>query len=458
MQFRTKILKSINNPVFIFIMALFTITAQAQMNKIDGVDVVIGKNVVLSSDIAKFKLDIEQRSEGKIKISDCEMLEQLMLQKLLSHHAVIDSVLVTETEVNAAVDRNLAYFTQEFGSIEKVVKQYGFNDLKDLRTELFTIERENALVAKEQQKINEGVDVTPEEVRIYFNGLKAKNELPEFQAEIEMAQIVLYAEPTQEENDRIIKRLTQLKEEIEAGASFKLKAVLNSDDPTAAQNGGQLDVTKESQFIKEFKEVAFSLDVGQVSEPFKTLFGYHIIQLHAVKGKTRTVSHILMQPEILDSKIQEIKEKIEKIRKEIIDGKITFEEAVVKYSEDKDTKNSGGMIMNPYTNETRFDLTRMDPSLYAKVINTKKGEITEPFYDETQQNEKMYKIIYMKDRTLTHKADLVNDYVKIQKLALQKKKEENITKWSKNKIKDTYIKISDKYNKCEFQRNWRKEN
>ncbi|MFN0729214.1 peptidylprolyl isomerase [Polaribacter gochangensis] len=458
MQFRTKILKSINNPVFIFIMALFTITAQAQMNKIDGVDVVIGKNVVLSSDIAKFKLDIEQRSEGKIKISDCEMLEQLMLQKLLSHHAVIDSVLVTETEVNAAVDRNLAYFTQEFGSIEKVVKQYGFNDLKDLRTELFTIERENALVAKEQQKINEGVDVTPEEVRIYFNGLKAKNELPEFQAEIEMAQIVLYAEPTQEENDRIIKRLTQLKEEIEAGASFKLKAVLNSDDPTAAQNGGQLDVTKESQFIKEFKEVAFSLDVGQVSEPFKTLFGYHIIQLHAVKGKTRTVSHILMQPEILDSKIQEIKEKIEKIRKEIIDGKITFEEAVVKYSEDKDTKNSGGMIMNPYTNETRFDLTRMDPSLYAKVINTKKGEITEPFYDETQQNEKMYKIIYMKDRTLTHKADLVNDYVKIQKLALQKKKEENITKWSKNKIKDTYIKINDKYNKCEFQRNWRKEN
>jgi len=233
---------------------------------------------------------------------------------------------------------------------------------------------------------------------------------------------------------------------------------LNSDDPTVTQNGGQIEVTKESQFIKEFKEVAFSLDVGQVSEPFKTLFGYHIIQLHQVKGKTRIVSHILMQPEILESKVQEAKEKIEKIRKEIIEGKITFEEAVAKYSEDKDTKNSGGMILNPYTNETRFDLTRMDPSLYDKVINTKKGEITEAFYDETQQNEKMYKIILMKDRTLTHKADLVNDYVKVQKLALQKKKEENITKWSKNKIKDTYIKISDKYDKCEYQRNWRKEN
>ncbi len=458
MQYRTKILKSINNPAFIFIMALFSVTAQAQMNKIDGVDVVIGKNVVLSSDIAKFKLDIEQRSEGKIKISDCEMLEQLMLQKLLSHHAVIDSVLVTEAEVNSAVDRNLAFFTQEFGSIEKVVKQYGFNDLNDLRTELFSIEKENVLVRKEQEKINEGVDITPEEVRIYYNGLKEKNELPEFQAEIEISQIVIYAEPTEEENNRIINKLTELKKEIEGGASFKMKAVLNSDDPTATQNGGQLEVTKESQFIKEFKEVAFSLDVGQVSEPFKTLFGYHIIQLHQVKGKTRIVSHILMQPEILESKVQEAKEKIEKIRKEIIEGKITFEEAVAKYSEDKDTKNSGGMIVNPYTNETRFDLTRMDPSLYDKVINTKKGEITEAFYDETQQNEKMYKIILMKDRTLTHKADLVNDYVKVQKLALQKKKEENITKWSKNKIKDTYIKISDKYDKCEYQRNWRKEN
>ena len=458
MQFRTKILKSIKNSVFIFTLALFTVTAQAQMNKIDGVDVVVGKNVVLSSDIAKFKLDIEQRSEGKIKISDCEMLEQLMLQKLLSHHAVIDSVLVTETEVNSAVDRNLAYFTQEFGSIEKVVKQYGFNDLADLRTELFSIEKENVLVRKEQEKINEGVDITPEEVRIYFNGLKEKNELPEFQAEIEMAQIVIYAVPTDEENDRIIKKLTELKKEIEGGASFKMKAVLNSDDPSVVQNGGQMDVTKESQFIKEFKEVAFSLDVGQVSEPFKTAFGYHIIQLHVVKGKTRTVSHILMQPEILDSKVNEAKEKIEKIRKDILDGKITFEEAVVKYSEDEDTKNSGGMIMNPYTNETRFDLTRMDPTLYARVNDTKKGEISEPFYDETQQNEKMYKIIYMKDRTLTHTADLVEDYVKVQKLALQKKREENITKWAKGKINDTYIKISDKYNKCEYQKNWRKEN
>jgi peptidyl-prolyl cis-trans isomerase SurA len=457
MQYKTKILKNIKN-VSVLFFALLAISIQAQTNKIDGVDVVIGKNVVLSSDIAKFKLDIEQRSEGKIKISDCEMLERLMLQKLLSHHAVVDSVLVTEVEVNTSVNRNIAFFTQQFGDVDKMVKAYGFNDLDDLRKELFLIEKENALVRKEQEKINEGIDITPEEVRIYYNGLKNTNELPEFQAEIEMAQIVMYAEATKEENERVVKKLNEIKKEIEGGASIRMKAILNSDDPSVVNNGGRFEVTKESQFIKEFKEVAFTLDVGQVSEPFKTLFGYHIIQLHGIKGKTRVISHILIKPEVLDSKVQEVKKKIEDIRKQILDKKITFEEAVAKYSQDKDTKNNGGLIVNPYTNESRFDLTRMDPSLYARVINTKKGEITEPFYDETQQGQKMYKVIFMKDRTLTHKADLIKDYEKIQKLALEKKKEENITKWSKEKILDTYIKISDNYKKCKFERNWRKVN
>jgi len=459
MQYKIKTLKNINLVhILIFMLSLNTLTSNAQMNKIDGVDVVVGKNIVLNSDIAKFKLDLEQRSEGKIKITDCEMLEQLMLQKLLSHHAVIDSVVVSADQVNSGVDRNIAFFTQQYGSVEKVVKKYGFNDLADLKKELFTIEKENSLVRKEQEKINEGIDVTPEEVRIYFKSLKDINELPEFQAEIELAQIVLNASPTKEEHERIINKLNQLKKEIEAGSSFKMKAILNSDDPAVAQNGGQYEITQESQFIKEFKEVAFSLDIDEISEPFKSQFGYHIIQLHQVRGKTRIASHVLMQPEIEDSKLKEVQDKISKIRKDILDKKITFAEAVLKYSEDIDTRNSGGLIVNGSTNDSKFDLTRMDPSLYARVSNTQKGEITEPFYDETREGEKMYKIILMKDRTNTHKADLVNDYVKVQKLALQKKKEENITKWAKKKINDTYIKLSKNYNKCTFDKKWRKKN
>ena len=455
---KTTISKYFKYTVLTVFLGLITMPTFAQRVKIDGVTVVIGKNIVLDSDIEKFKQEVEVRSEGKIKISDCDMLEELMQQKLLAHHAIIDSVVVADAEVSSRVDRSIEFFTKQYGNVDKVIKAYGFNDLDDLKKELYVVQKENVLIEKEQQKITEKIDVTPEEVRLYFNGLKENDELPEFPAEIEIAQIVLKAEPTKEENDRIVKKLNDIKKEIEDGASFKTKAIINSDDPTVTNNGGNLgEMTKETNFIKEFKEVAFSLDLNQISKPLKTVFGYHIVQLHQIKGNARVVSHILMQPEITDSKLRETKETAEKIIKEVQEGTITFEEAVKKYSEDDETKNNGGLIVNPYTGESKFDLTRMDPALYARVNDLKKGELTETYYDETRGGEKMYKFLYMRERTDTHRADMVEDYVKIQELALRKKKEETITKWSKEKIKDTYIKLSEEHLKCNFDKNWKKE-
>lgn len=454
MQFKTKAFKFIS-------LALIAIScvgiSHAQRIKIDGVGVVVGKNVVLDSDIEKFKLELENSSEGKIKISDCEMLEQLMLQKLLAHHAIIDSITVSDAEVNAQVERNIQFFSQEYGSVNKVVEAYGFNDIDDLKKELFKIEKENSLIQREQRSITEGIDVTPEEVRIYYNGLKEKGELPEFPAEIQLAQLVINAEPSKEENDRIVKKLLEIKKDVEEGASIRMKAIINSDDPGVTQNGGRYTITKNSPFIKEFKEAAFSLDVNQVSEPIKSMFGYHIIQLHEIRGEQRIASHVLMQPEIPQNKLDETKEKVEKIKQEILKGTTSFEDAVKDFSEDTDTKNNGGLLLNEYTGESTFDLTRMDPALYARVSNLKKGEMTDVFYDEKRGGEKMYKLIIMKDRTDTHIADLVEDYVKVQNLALQKKKQEAIAKWSKDKIGDTYIKISNDFQKCTFEKNWKKE-
>ncbi len=341
MPYKMRALKFISFIVVVAFLGFNSQNIQAQKIKIDGVSVVVGKNIVLDSDIEKFKLELLQSSEGKIKISDCEMLEQLMLQKLIAHHAIIDSVIVSDDEINLGVENNIRYFAQQYGSTEKVVAAYGFNDIEDLRKELYKIEKENKLIQREQAKITENIDVTPEEVRLYFNGLKEKNELPEFPAEIELAQIVVYAQPTQEENDRIFAKLNQIKKEVEEGASFRLKAIINSDDPGVTQNGGKYPVTKQSNFIKEFKEMAFTLDVNEVSDPFKSIFGYHLMQLHEIKGDTRVASHILMQPEIPDTKLKETAKKVGEIIKEIKDGKLTFEEAVKKYSEDKDTKNSG---------------------------------------------------------------------------------------------------------------------
>jgi peptidyl-prolyl cis-trans isomerase SurA len=454
MQFKIKVLRFIS---FLTLILLFTHNVAAQKVKIDAVGVVVGKNIVLDSDIAKFKLELENSSEGKIKISDCEMLEQLMLQKLLAHHAVVDSIVVSDAEVDSQVDRNIQFFSQEYGSIEKVVEAYGFNDIDDLKKELFGIEKENALIQREQSQITENIDVTPEEIRIYFNGLKDKGELPEFPAEIQIAQLVLNAEATQDELDRIVTKLKVLKKEIEEGASFKMKAIINSNDPGVTQNGGKYSIDKESSFIKEFKEAAFSLDVNQVSEPFKSLFGYHILQLNEIRGETRIASHILIQPDIPQEKLDETKEKVEQIKSDIQNGVITFDEAVKKYSQDKDTRNNGGLIVNPYTGESTFDLTRMDPALYARVNNLQKSEMSDVFYDEERGGKKMYKVMIMKDRTNTHIADMVEDYVKVQSLALQKKKQETIAKWSREKIGDTYIKISNEFQKCTFEKNWTKE-
>jgi peptidyl-prolyl cis-trans isomerase SurA len=457
MQHRTMISKYIKLSICTFILGFVGLQTAAQKIKIDGVAVVIGKNIVLDSDIDKFKQEIDLRSEGKIKITDCEMLEELMQQKLMSHHAVVDSVVVSDPEISSRVDRSIQYFTQQYGSIEKVVKAYGFNDLEDLKKELTSVQKENILIEKEQEKVTEKVDVTPEEVRLYYVGLKDKGELPQFPAEIELAQIVLKAIPTDEEIDRIIAKLTEIKGQIEEGSSFRMKAIINSDDPGVTNNGGEYTVTKESSFIKEFKEMAFTLDVGQVSKPFKSEFGYHIMQLHKIKGNARIASHILMQPEVPDAKLTEIKEKAVEIISEIKDGKLSFSAAVKKYSNDSETKNNGGLIVNPSTGESKFDLTRMDPAFYARVSDLKKGEMTDPFYDEERSGDKMFKFILMKNRTDTHTADIIEDYVKIQQLALQKKKEETITKWSKEKIKDTYIKLGDEHSKCVFNKNWKKE-
>jgi len=429
--------------------------------KVDGVAVVVGKNIVLDSDIDKFKKELQQRVEGKVDISDCEMLEELMLQKLLAHHAVIDSVIVTDAEINSEVQRNIAYFTQQLGAIEKVVEMYGFNDEEDLRKELYEIQKEQLLIRQERSSITEKVSVTPEEVRTYFKNLEKDNNLPEFSAEIELAQIVKIVKPSEEEINSVINKLNEIKKEIEDGFSFNLKAIINSDDPAVSGNGegagGKYTITRQSGFIKEFKEVAFSLDEGEISEPFESGFGYHIIQVEKVKGQERDVRHILIQPKVSPSELKASKDELARIRTAILNGDITFEEAVAKYSEDKETKNNKGLILNPQTNDTRFNLTRMDPTLYGRVSNLVGGEITEPYYDEIRGGEKMHKIILLKSKEEAHTASFTKDYEKIQQLTLQKKQEETIDKWSKDKIQDTYIKINKDFKKCEFKNNWKKE-
>lgn len=424
--------------------------------KLDGVAVVVGENIVLESDVEKFKLEIQQQSEGKVDLSDCEMLEQIMIQKLLAHHAVVDSVIVSDAEVEANAERNMNYFKQQMGSMEKVVEMYGFDDEEDLRKELMRIEKENSLIRQEKQNVLSEVAVTPEEVRVYFKSLEEAGNLPEFGTEVELAQVVMKVKPSIEENKQAIDKLNKIREDVIGGSSLRMKAILYSEDPGVTQNGGKYTITRESQFVKEFKEVAFSLDEGEVSEPFKSDFGYHIIQLEKIKGQELDVRHLLIQPKVSQEKLDKANEDLLKVRDSILAGELSFDDAVIKYSDDKETKQNKGILINPSTNDSRFELTRMDPAFYGRVSSLKLGDVSEPFFDETREGEKMYKIILMKDKVDAHKADFVKDYVKIQQLTMQKKHEEVLEKWNKEHVSETYVKINENHKSCDFKYNWSK--
>ncbi len=429
--------------------------------KVDGVAVVVGKNIVLDSDIEKFRIEVEQQTEGKIKLTDCEMLEEIMTQKLLAHHAVVDSIQVSDARVAEQVERTVSSFAQQLGGMDKAVEFYGFNDETDLRKELSVIQKEQMLIQGERESITENVSITPDEVRTYYKNLESEGNLPEFGSEIEISQIVIYAKPSEEEIKRVVAKLNKLKSDIENGSSMNMKAILHSDDPAASGtgmgSGGAYSITRESGFVKEFKEVAFSLDEGQVSEPFKTDFGYHIIKVEKIKGQQIDLRHILIQPEIDDNKLKDAKETLDKLVVKLNDGTVSFEEAVKEFSEEKATKNNKGIIINPVTGDSKFELTRMDPALYSRVSSLKVGETSAPFYDETREGEKMFKVINLKSKTEPHTANYIDDYVKIQTLALQKKKEETIEKWAKDKIADTYIKLNGDKADCTFDKNWKKQ-
>ncbi|PJA06227.1 MAG: peptidylprolyl isomerase, partial [Flavobacteriales bacterium CG_4_10_14_0_2_um_filter_35_18] len=340
-----------------------SIVAQQPKQKVDGVAVVIGKNVILDSDIEVYRKELESQSDNKIDISDCEMLEQVMKRKLLAHHAVIDSIEVKDEEINSNVDRKIESFKQQLGSEQKIVDFYGFTNLEDFKKEFFNVEKEAVLISKMQNKITEKVSVTPEEVRSYFKSLEKKGNLPNFGAEIVLEQIVLNVEPSQEAVNEIIKRLKEYKKEVEDGTSFRMKAILYSNDPAVTSADGDIyTINRQSGFVKEFKEAAFSLNEGEISEPFKSEFGYHILQLLKIKGKDRDVRHILLQPEIDEKSLDKAKDSIQKIKDDIILKKITFEDAAFKYSTDKETKNNYGLLINPETSDSKFELTRMDPS------------------------------------------------------------------------------------------------
>ncbi len=424
--------------------------------KIDGIIATVGDYIILDSDIDKSYLEISGQG-GSIKdITRCQMLGKLMEDKLYAHQAVQDSIKVTDAEVKGMMDERINYMVGQIGSIEKVVAYYKKDSEEEFKSYFFDILKEQKLSSEMTKKIVEEVEITPEEVRNFFKSIP-KDELPQFGAEMEVAQIVVTPKISDAEKQKVIDRLKMFKREVEEGSSFATKAVLYSQDKASVPNGGYYKMNRKTPFVKEFKEVAFSLQEGEISEPFETEFGYHIIMVDKIKGQEVELRHILLTPSVSEDAIQVAKEKITLIRNKIVNKEISFADAARTESDQKETRANGGVLINPKTQDTRFELTKMDPSLYSQVSNLKDDEISQPIFETGENDKKTYKLITVTNRINEHTADYATDYIKIKELALKEKQIKAVGKWFNEKIKETYIKVLGEYRDCEFTNNWLKK-
>ena len=449
------------NKINVFIMLLLVNFSFSQKFnkkiKVDGVSAVIGDFVILDSDIDKTLIDMESQGISTKDISRCQLLGKLMEDKLYAHHAIQDSLEVSVEEVYSMVDRIIDNFINQLGSIEKVLEFYNKEDEPSFRQEIFEINKTQKLSSLMQAEIIQDIEITPEEVRLFFNSIP-KIDLPTFGTELEISQIVIEPKVSKNEEDRIINLLKSFKEDVlENGSSFSSKAILYSQDPGSRSSGGKYTLhRKKPRMVKEFRDVAFRLQEGEISDPFKSDFGWHIITVDKIRGQEVDVRHILLTPKIDPPQLLEAKKIIDTIRSRVINKEITFDKAALAFSTEKETKFNGGVLINPETGDNKFELTKLDPVLYNQIRNLKDGEISYPILDEDRSGLKKYKILLISNRFDEHKADYSLDYSKIKDLALKEKQINIIQTWMEEKIEETYININKDSRKCVFVNNWLK--
>lgn len=426
--------------------------------KVDGISAVVGDYVILESDIDKTLIDLKSQGVSTADVTRCGLLGKLMEDRLYAHQAVQDSILVSDDEINSTGDRQIQQLVAQIGSMEKVLNYYKKDDEASFREDLYKINKLRMLSEKMQNKIVSEIEITPEEVRQFFNKIPA-NERPVFGAEMEIAQIVKEPKASAGEKQKVIDKLNEIKADVEEnGASFSVKAILYSQDPGSKSKGGFYSMTRETPFVKEFKDVAFSLREGEISDPFETSFGFHIIYVEKVRGQELDLRHILISPEISQVELDKARKELDSIRQGILDGKFTFAEAALNFSDEKETKFDGGLLRNPSDYSSRFELTKMEPALYNQIRDIKDNEITRPILEnDPRGGAPKYKIMKITNRYDEHVADFSQDYIKIQELALREKQYNAIKKWMDDHIKETYVSVNTANKDCDFANNWIKE-
>ena len=440
----------------LIIITMLTISLSAQNDRgmvIDEVIAVVGKNFILHSDIESQYLQVKMQygiAEGGFPLR-CNLLENMMFQKLLVNQAMVDSVVVSEAQVDDRIERNLRYFISQFGSRAKL-EEYYKKSFSEIKEELKDPVKDQLLSEIMQERITQNVVVTPGEVKAYFENIPVDS-LPLIPAEYELQEIVKIPQISDKETLDAREKMNGFRERILRGESFTTLAVLYSEDPGSMTKGGELGFFARGDMYPEFEAAAFSLKPGEISPIIKTKAGFHILQLIERRGEMINVRHLLIQPKPSTQTVLEAKQLLDSVYTLIVENKMTVDSAARLFS-DYPSKNSGGIMINPYTGTALFEAENLDKSLIFAVEKLKTGEITKPLPMVTDEGKNAYRLVYLKSIRAPHTANLRDDYDKIQKATLENKKAELIEKWMNEKIKNTYIKIKAPYDDCDFDNKW----
>ncbi len=437
-----------------FNLSLLTLFAQP----IDKIVAVVGSNIIMLSEVEAQYLQILSQGYAEDPTIKCDLLEELLFQKLLVNQARLDSVEVSDDQVEEELDRRLRYFIGQIGSEEKL-EEYYKKSIVEIKDDFRELIKDQLLAQNMQYKITGEIKVTPADVRNYFSKIPADS-LPYINVELEIGRIVKKPMISKKEKDEAKARAEELRQRILDGAKFETMAKLYSEDPGSAQAGGELGFFGRGNMVPEFEALAFSLQGKEISEVFETEYGFHFLQVIERRGEQVNARHILITPKTSENDLTSSKIFLDSVYDLLKKDSLTFAEAAEKFSDDEADKKNGGMVTNAQTGSTKFEmdqLSSIDPTLFLTIDKMEVGEFSKPIITSAADGKQAYSIILLKSRTEPHKANLRDDYQKIQGAASTMKESNLVREWIEKKIAITYVRIDDAYLNCDFNNPWIKK-
>ncbi|MDA9881489.1 peptidylprolyl isomerase [Crocinitomicaceae bacterium] len=439
----------------ISVLLSLSLSAKAQTT-VDKIVAQIGDNVILLSDIQAQKIQILQAGLELTPEKDCQILEELMYQNLLLNQAILDSIEVSDAQVDAEMEQRIRVIEGQIGGRQKLEEFYG-KTIGDIKREFKTVIKDQLLSKEMERTITANVSITPREVRRFYENIPLDS-IPLISSQLSFQQIVQYPEITTKDKERAFNKLADIRKKIiKNGKSFSTQARIHSMDPGSATEGGKINATR-GMMVPQFEAAVFSLDKNGISDVFETNYGYHIVQLLDRKGDDYSCRHILIIPEFEFEAIAVAEKKMDSCYQLLSSGEISWEEAVTRFSNDETTRQNNGTITNPISGDIMWsmeDLNQVDQQIYLLTNSLEKGDLSTPsLYTNMMERKEGIRIVKLVDRTVAHRANLKDDYALIKSAAESEKKQKIVSEWTTSKIGNAYIRLDEDYKNCNFSNNW----